>query len=110
MSVAELLIPFGVDAASGLIVEPEDAERGQACNCVCPGCKAPLLSKHSVDRRRHFSHDSSRFDAKPIEKCPFNSAVAVAIIKGVRAFDFSKFKDLVNLNHKAMGSDLVLCV
>ncbi len=79
--MAELLIPFGVDAVSGLIVEPEDAERGRACNCVCPGCDSPLLSRHPKDERRtHFAHDSRHPDAKAFEKCPFNSALAVAMM------------------------------
>jgi hypothetical protein len=79
--MAELLIPFGIDVISGSIVEPEDAEQGRACNCICPGCKAPLLSRHSKGERRiHFAHDSSHPDAKPLEKCPFNSALAVAMM------------------------------
>lgn len=78
--MTELLIPFGIDVDSRLIVEPEDAERGRACNCVCPGCKAPLQSKHPQNRRKHFSHDSSHPDATPIEKCPFSASVAVAMM------------------------------
>jgi hypothetical protein len=79
--MAELLIPFGVDAFSGLIVEPEDAGQGRACGCICPGCGSPLLSRHPKDERRiHFSHDSRHPDAKALEKCPFNSALAVAIM------------------------------
>lgn len=79
--MAELLIPFGVDAASGLIVEPEDAERGRKCGCICPGCDSPLLSRHPKDERRiHFAHDSRHPDAKALEKCPFNSALAVAMM------------------------------
>ncbi|MCP4488613.1 MAG: hypothetical protein GY820_15065 [Gammaproteobacteria bacterium] len=44
--MSELLIPFGIHRHSGDIVEPEDAPKGRACNCLCPGCKAPLLSRH----------------------------------------------------------------
>ena len=75
-----LLIPFGIDRDSGEIVEPEDAPRGRASNCLCPGCQAPVLSRHPKKNRRHFAHDSKHELAKPEEECPFNSAVAVAMM------------------------------
>ena len=75
-----LLIPFGLDRATNAIVEPEDADRGRACNCVCPGCHAPLLSRHPKEHRIHFAHDSKHPDAKPEEECPFSSAVAIAMM------------------------------
>ncbi|MAR92520.1 MAG: hypothetical protein CML06_16810 [Pseudomonadales bacterium] len=78
--MSELLIPFGIHKATGEIVEPEDAPKGRACNCLCPGCKAPLLSRHPKEKRYHFAHDSRHKDAKPEEECPFSSAVAVAMM------------------------------
>jgi hypothetical protein len=78
--MSELLIPFGIHKVTGEIVEPEDAPKGRACNCLCPGCKAPLLSRHPKEKRYHFAHDSRHKDAKPEEECPFNSAVAVAMM------------------------------
>ena len=76
----DLLIPFGIDRSSGGIVEPEDAPRGRTCNCLCPGCRAPVLSRHPKKNRRHFAHDSKHELAKPEEACPFNPAVAVAMM------------------------------
>jgi ssDNA-binding Zn-finger/Zn-ribbon topoisomerase 1 len=75
-----LLIPFGLDRVTKAILEPEDADRGRACDCVCPGCHAPLLSRHPKEHRVHFAHDSRYPDAKPDEECPFNSAVAIAMM------------------------------
>ncbi|MFT6102781.1 MAG: ssDNA-binding Zn-finger/Zn-ribbon topoisomerase 1 [Candidatus Endobugula sp.] len=75
-----LLIPFGLDRVTNAIVEPEDADRGRACHCVCPGCHAPLLSRHPKAHRVHFAHDSKHPDAKPDEECPFSSAVAIAMM------------------------------
>jgi ssDNA-binding Zn-finger/Zn-ribbon topoisomerase 1 len=75
-----LLIPFGLDRVTNAIVEPEDADRGRACNCLCPGCHAPLLSRHPKEHRVHFAHDSKHPDAKPDEKCPFSAAVAIAMM------------------------------
>lgn len=75
-----LLIPFGLDRNTKEIVEPEDAARGRACNCICPGCQAPLLSRHPKENRIHFAHDSKHPEAKPEEECPFSSAVAIAMM------------------------------
>lgn len=78
--MSELLIPFGIHRESGAIVEPEDAPKGRACNCLCPGCKAPLLSRHPKVNRYHFAHDSRHELAKPEQECPFSSPVAVAMM------------------------------
>jgi len=78
--MTDLLIPFGLDRNTKNIVEPEDAARGRACNCICPGCQAPLLSRHPKENRAHFAHDSKNPEAKPQEKCPFSSAVAIAMM------------------------------
>ncbi len=78
--MSELLIPFGIHRESGDIVEPEDAAKGRACDCLCPGCKAPLLSRHPRVNRYHFAHDSKHESAKPEQTCPFSSTVAVAMM------------------------------
>ncbi len=78
--MSELLIPFGIHRNSGEIIEPEDAPRGRACQCLCPGCKAPLLSRHPKQNRYHFAHDSRHELARPQSQCPFNSALAVAMM------------------------------
>jgi len=78
--MSDLLIPFGIHRDTGVIVEPEDALKGRACGCLCPGCKSPLLSRHPKDKRYHFAHDSRHENAKPEEDCPFSSAVAVAMM------------------------------
>jgi len=78
--MAELLIPFGIHKTTGEIVEPEDALKGRACNCICPGCSAPLLSRHPKVKREHFAHDSKNKTENPLENCPFSSAVAIAMM------------------------------
>lgn len=75
-----LLIPFGLDRMTKAIVEPEDAARGRRCNCICPACHAPLLSRHPKENRVHFAHDSKHPKAKPEEECLFSSAVAIAMM------------------------------
>lgn len=78
----ELHIPYGIHRLSGAIIEPEDATQGRACDCLCPGCAAPLLSRHpkSGDKRIHYAHDSKHPNAKPIEDCPMSPQVAMAMM------------------------------
>lgn len=78
--MSDLLIPFGIHKVTGAIVEPEDAAKGRACDCLCPGCKAPLLCRHPKEMRDHFAHDSRHEHARPVKHCPFSSAVAVAMM------------------------------
>ena len=84
----DLLIPFGLDATTKETVEPEDAKRGRACGCVCPGCEMPLMCRHPSDpdspssKRIHFAHDTRHPDAQKSvhEHCPFNGLIAVRMM------------------------------
>jgi hypothetical protein len=82
--MVNLLIPFGISNKTNDIIEPDDAERGRACDCRCPGCDTPLLSRHPKDEqmRIHFAHDSRHPNAvsSAIEECPFNSQLAIALM------------------------------
>ncbi|BCE02787.1 hypothetical protein [Marinicellulosiphila megalodicopiae] len=78
--MSDLLIPFGIEIDTDEIIEPEDAKKGRACNCKCPGCKAPLLSRHSTINRTHFAHDSKHINAIPENRCDFSGAVAVSMM------------------------------
>ncbi|MCJ8314618.1 MAG: hypothetical protein HRU38_20940 [Saccharospirillaceae bacterium] len=78
--MSDLLIPFGIEIDTGETIEPEDSKKGRACNCKCPGCKAPLLSRHSTINRTHFAHDSKHPNAIPENECDFSGAVAVSMM------------------------------
>lgn len=82
--MTDLLIPFGILNKTNKIIEPDDAEKGRACDCRCPGCDTPLLSRHPKDERMriHFAHDSRHPEAvsSVIEECPFNSQLAIALM------------------------------
>lgn len=54
MSVGQY-IPFGF-RPDGSLIDPSTAERGLACNCVCPGCRQPLMTRQGSIRVHHFSH------------------------------------------------------
>ncbi|WP_461516620.1 hypothetical protein [Porticoccus sp.] len=99
----ELLIPFGYDKNTGAIVEPEDAARGRACNCICPGCCAPLVSRHSEVKRSHFAHDSKNKTENPSDDCPFSSAVAIAMMARNLVDEYAE-KSLSTPGHSVMYS------
>lgn len=47
---------------------------------MCPGCHAPVLSRHPKDKRFHFAHDTRHPDALPDAECPFSSIVALLMM------------------------------
>jgi len=53
-----LRVPFGMGVHDGRMYGPLEVARGRACNCVCPGCREPLLAKLPVESNRvpHFAH------------------------------------------------------
>ena len=53
-------LPCGIDK-DGNIVKIEDAIKGLACGCFCPGCKQPLVAKKGEKNAYHFAHKSQSF-------------------------------------------------
>ena len=49
-------VPFG--RRDGRFLAPAEVAKGRACDCVCPGCGAPLAAKAQTSRRKrpHFAH------------------------------------------------------
>ena len=54
--MSDLKIPFGL--LDGKLVSPSEVTNGLKCNCLCPGCKNPLVANHpkSEKRVKYFSH------------------------------------------------------
>jgi uncharacterized protein (DUF2384 family) len=51
----DVALPFGLDP-DGKLVSVEEVMRGLSCDCVCPGCGAPLVAKKGTIIRHHFAH------------------------------------------------------
>ncbi len=51
-----LLLPFAKRLSDGNLVSPDEVKRGQACNCICPGCNIAVLAKQGTEREWHFAH------------------------------------------------------
>jgi len=67
MSVA-LLLPFAKRSSDDRLVSPDEVPRGQACNCVCPGCEHPVIAKHGTEKVWHFAHAKASDCASAYEK------------------------------------------
>ena len=54
----KIKLPCGLDK-NGNTVYIQDALRGAACNCFCPGCKQPLEARKGNERVHHFAHKNN---------------------------------------------------
>lgn len=63
-----LLIPFGL-SKDGRMYSPAEVPSGKACQCICPGCKEPLIARHArlSDRVSHFAHTPNTDCATGVE-------------------------------------------
>ena len=62
---AKLSVQFEYGIRDGRVVsiseiKPED--RGLRCNCICPGCGAPLIANLGKKKQRYFSHKGDACD------------------------------------------------
>ena len=76
----ESLIPFGLDAESGELVDVGSVKRGKACGCICPSCKTPLLARHGDAREWHFAHRSVKVHGETRKVCEYSFAVSVRLM------------------------------
>lgn len=65
---ATLLLPFAKRLPDEQFVSPEEVPRGQACNCVCPGCEHPVVAKQGTEKAWHFAHAKASDCANAYEK------------------------------------------
>ena len=57
-------LPCGINK-NGEVVYIDDAVNGLACDCICPGCRQPLVAKNNGKiNEHHFAHKSKDFDCE----------------------------------------------
>lgn len=76
----ESLIPFGLDEASGQLVDVGSVKRGKACGCVCPSCYTPLVARHGLEKEWHFAHRIQKVHDKTRKGCEYSFAVSVRLM------------------------------
>lgn len=65
-------IPFGIRGVDGELVDVHDVERGIACGCICPSCKAPLNAKKGDVKEWHFAHVSKHGYKNEVAQCDYS--------------------------------------
>lgn len=88
----ESLIPFGLDTASGKLVDVGSVKRGNACGCVCPSCKTPLVARHGDEKEWHFAHRSQKVHNETRTECEYSFAVSVRLMIRQLSNDGLKFR------------------
>lgn len=88
----ESLIPFGLATASEELVDVGSVERGNACGCICPSCKTPLVARHGNKKEWHFAHRSQKVHNETRKECEFSFAVSVRLMIRQLSRDGLKFK------------------
>lgn len=63
-----LLLPFATRRADGLLVGPEEVERGLACDCTCPGCEHRVVARQGTEKVWHFAHHRAPICSDGYEK------------------------------------------
>jgi len=57
-------LPCGL-SKDGTLVYIDEAKNGLACECICPGCKQPLVAKNNGKKNEHhFAHKSKDFNCE----------------------------------------------
>ncbi len=77
--MAQVLIPFATNVATGQLVAVDDVPSGKACQCICPGCKTPLIARHYLDgsRASNFAHSGRKDFQQTKAECHYSYLVSV---------------------------------
>lgn len=66
--VSEILLPFARHVPTGRTVAPEEVTSGNACECECLFCDAPVQARHCTSKANHFAHQPKVVDDD--QPCP----------------------------------------
>lgn len=74
------LIPFGLDTTSDQLVDVGSVKRGNACGCICPSCRTPLVARHGDEKEWHFAHRSQNVHSATRKECDYSFAVSIRMM------------------------------
>lgn len=80
MADTESLIPFGLDIESEELIDVVNVKRWNACGCICPSCKTPLVARQGHKKAWHFAHRSQKVHNETRKECEYSFAVSVRLM------------------------------
>ena len=54
MPTGDIRLAYGLQGE--VLKQVDEVARGLACDCVCPGCRAPLVARQGSVMQHHFAH------------------------------------------------------
>ncbi len=99
-------VPFGLHRETNDYIGIDEADRGLACDCICPSCGMRLQARKGKEREYHFSHHK----AAQKEDCQYSYWVSVRSMakqligkykkisfnyKTIKALPVSPYRDIV---------------
>ncbi|MFW2374099.1 MAG: competence protein CoiA family protein [Gammaproteobacteria bacterium] len=105
------LIPFGLDAKTGMLVDVTEAKRGSQCGCICPECKTPLIARQGDEKEWHFAHASRKVYKRTQKECKFSFYLSVRlmarqIIREKLNIKLPEYNDSVSILEPGLGFTL----
>jgi len=88
----ESLVPFGLNIENEQLVDVGNVDRGNACGCICPSCKTPLVARHGDKKEWHFAHRSQKVHGKTRKECEYSFSVSVRLMIRQLSSDGLKFR------------------
>lgn len=85
-------IPFGLDLTSKQLMDVGSVPRGNACGCICPSCKTPLVARQGNGNEWHFAHRSQKVHSATRQECDYSFAVSVRLMIRQLSDDGLKFR------------------
>jgi hypothetical protein len=73
-------IPFGLRLSDQQFVDASEVERGRKCNCICPSCKTPLITRQGEVNEWHFAHVSKGVSKETENECEYSFWVSVNLM------------------------------
>ncbi len=74
------LIPFGLHVPSASFKDVGSVRKGVQCDCICPSCKTPLISRQGEVKEWHFAHQSRSTEQETESPCEYSLSVSLRLM------------------------------
>ncbi len=73
-------IPFGLEKATGTLVDVHDVPRGKQSGCICPSCHIDLVARKGELKAWHFAHFTQDKAKEEVHECEYSFYVSVVMM------------------------------